>query len=133
MTPEAATETPFARIGGAPAVARLVDAFYAAMDTRPEARTIRAMHAGDLGEIRRVLTGYLTQWLGGPADYSRERGHPRLRMRHIPFAIGESERDAWMLCMRDALDGVVADAALREDLAAAFARVADFMRNQPPA
>jgi hemoglobin len=123
--------THFSRIGGAPAVDRLVEAFYTRVDSLLEARTIRAMHPPDLSETKDVLKRYLGEWMGGPTLYSRERGHPRLRSRHIGFKIGEAERDAWLLCMRDALDEVVADTALRDDLFQAFFKLADWMRNQP--
>jgi hemoglobin len=119
----------FAAVGGASAIAALVEQFYAAMDTLPEAASIRALHPADLAPVKDVLTRYLTEWLGGPALYSVERGHPRLRRRHMPFRIGASERDAWMLCMRSALAQVVPDEALRAELDAAFYKVADFMRN----
>jgi len=76
-----------------------------------------------------VFERYLGEWLGGPAAYSAERGHPRLRRRHQRFSIGVSERDAWMLCMRQALSEVVFDAALRAELDAAFFKTADFLRN----
>ncbi|MCW5695621.1 MAG: group II truncated hemoglobin [Bauldia sp.] len=123
-------DTLFARIGGQPAVDRLVDAFYARMSTLPEAAVIRAMHADDLGPVKDVLKSFLGQWMGGPPRYSEARGHPRLRARHLPFAIGAAERDAWMLCMTGALDEVVADPDLRGQLAAAFSRLADWMRNR---
>ena len=103
--------TNFARIGGQPAVDRLVEAFYRRMDLLPEARGIRAMHRADLTATKDVLKRYLGEWLGGPPRYSEERGHPRLRMRHIHLQIGPAERDAWMLCMGGALEEVVADAA----------------------
>ena len=64
------------------------------------------------------------------STYSAERGHPRLRARHLPFAIGSSERDAWMACMRAALDAEVADEEARRDIHDAMARLADFMRNR---
>jgi len=121
----------FARLGGEATLEQLVERFYHHMETLPEAGTIRAMHAANLSEIKRVLVRYLVQWPGGPANYSAERGHPRLRRRHLPFAIGIAERDAWMACMRRALSEVVADEALRDQLDARFAQVADFMRNQP--
>ena len=120
----------FARLGGARAVARLVDAFYRAMDTLPEAAGIRAMHAPDLGPTRALLTLYFTEWLGGPADYSAQRGHPRLRMRHGPFAIGAAERDAWLACMQQALAEVLGnDAELRTQLMNALFKTADWLRN----
>jgi hemoglobin len=123
--------TPFLRMGGADAVDRLVEAFYAQVDSLPKARTIRAMHEADLTQTKRVLKRYLEEWLGGEALYSRERGHPRMKMRHMRFKIGEAERDAWMACMRGALEEVVTDAALREELDAKFFKLADWMRNQP--
>jgi hemoglobin len=117
------------RLGGAPAVARLVDAFYRHMDARPQARTIRAMHADDLASTRAVLRLYLCEWLGGPREYSAAHGHPRLRMRHAGFAIGEAERDAWLTCMSAALADVDAPPALQATLMAAFFKTADWMRN----
>src|SRR6266487_6316672 len=93
----------FERIGGAVVIDRLVEAFYLRMDTLPEARTIRAMHAPDLGPVKSVLKRYLSEWTGGPKLYSPEKGHPRLRQRHMGFAIGNEARDAWMICMRKAL------------------------------
>lgn len=123
--------TQFSRIGGAPAVNRLVEAFYARMDGLPEAQAIRAMHADDLSPTKEVLKRYLGEWMGGPPLYSQERGHPRLRMRHFGFKIGEAERDAWLLCMRGALDETIADAGLRAELFQAFLKLADWMRNQP--
>jgi hemoglobin len=122
--------SPFVRIGGQGAVDRLVDRFYDLMETLPEARVIRALHPQDLGAIRVVLKKYLAQWLGGPADYSQERGHPRLRARHLPFSIGDEERDAWMLCMRQAMQDVVTDAAVREAILEKLAPLADWMRNR---
>ena len=69
----------FEMLGGEPGVARLVDAFYRHMDTRPDARGIRAMHEPDLASTKAVLVLYLCEWLGGPKQYSAQRGHPRLR------------------------------------------------------
>jgi hemoglobin len=120
----------FERIGGSATIDRLVDRFYDRMDTLPEAQIIRAMHAANLGAIRDVLKRYLTEWTGGPKLYSVEKGHPRLRQRHIGFAIGDAERDAWMLCMRGALEETVVDTAARQDLDKAFSGLADWMRNR---
>ena len=120
----------FERIGGSATIDRLVDRFYERMDTLPEAQVIRAMHAADLGLIRDVLKRYLTEWTGGPKLYSVEKGHPRLRQRHIGFAIGDAERDAWMLCMRGALEEAVVDAGARQDLDKALSGLADWMRNR---
>lgn len=120
----------FERIGGAIVIDRLVEAFYRRMDTLPEAQTIRAMHASDLAPVGSVLKRYLSEWTGGPKLYSPEKGHPRLRQRHMGFPIGNAERDAWLLCMRGALVETVADDAARQDLDAALTKLADWMRNQ---
>ena len=120
----------YARLGGHESVVRLVDAFYRAMDARPQAATVRAMHEPDLTHTKAVLVKYFSEWMGGPKLYSPERGEPRLRRRHMPFAIDDAARDAWMLCMRQALAEVCADEALRAELDAAFFKLADFMRNR---
>jgi hemoglobin len=124
---------PFVLIGGQGTVDRLVDRFYDLMETLPEARVIRALHPQDLGAIRGVLKKYLAEWLGGPTAYSQERGHPRLRARHLPFSIGDEERDAWMLCMRQAMADVVTDEGVREAILHKLSQLADWMRNRPAA
>jgi len=123
--------TLYERIGGEEPLRRLVQHFYQHMDELPETETIRRMHASDLKSAEDKLFMFLTGWMGGPALYIEKFGHPRLRMRHMPFSIGESERDQWMLCMRNALDEVVTDKTLSDELYAALYGVADFMRNQP--
>ncbi len=123
----------YQRIGGEPAVRLLVERFYAQMDALPEAALIRRMHPADLSQAKERLFMFLSGWLGGPQLYIEKYGHPKLRARHIPFPIGEAERDAWMACMRKALEELGIAEELRIELEAAFARTADFMRNQPPA
>lgn len=123
--------TPFLRIGGQVAVDRLVDAFYRRMDTLPETRAIRALHPADLTGTKEILQRYLGEWLGGPPRYSEERGHPRLRRRHLHLAIGPAERDAWMFCMSGALAEAVADTVLRDELHSSFLKLADWVRNDP--
>ena len=125
----AKTNPHFERLGGAAAVARLVDAFYRAMDTRADARAIRAMHEPDLTATKAVLVAYLGEWLGGPKQYSAQRGPPRLRRVHQPFVIDAAARDAWMACMRQALDDTGTEAALRDKLLAAFAKVAEHLKH----
>jgi hemoglobin len=120
----------FERVGGAVTIDRLVEAFYSRMDALPEASIIRAMHAANLGPVKNVLKRYLSEWTGGPKLYSPEKGHPRLRQRHIGFVIGNAERDAWLLCMRGALAETVADDRARQELDAALTKLADWMRNQ---
>ncbi len=120
----------YERIGGEPQVRALVERFYELMDTLPEAQKIRAMHDGDLALIREKLFEFLSGWLGGPQLYVEKYGHPRLRARHLPFPIGDAERDAWMLCMTQALEDVGIEEKTREELRRSFFKTADFMRNQ---
>lgn len=121
---------PYYVIGGEEGVRRLVERFYDLMDTLPEAAGIRAMHPKDLRGSRQKLFWFLSGWTGGPQLFVERYGHPRLRMRHAPFAIGESERDQWMLCMRQALGETVEDLEIRAFLEEALARLADHMRNR---
>ncbi len=130
MSDTAVEVSMFERIGGAVVIDRLVEAFYLRMDTLPEATTIRAMHAPDLSPVKSVLKRYLSEWTGGPKLYSPEKGHPRLRLRHMGFAIGNAERDAWLLCMRGAMAETIADNIARQELDAALTKLADWMRNQ---
>ncbi|MGX1167148.1 hemoglobin [Bradyrhizobium sp. USDA 372] len=131
MTDTTTAISMFERIGGRATIDALVDRFYDRMDTLPEAKIIRAMHADDLGLIRDVLKRYLTEWTGGPRLYTPEKGHPRLRQRHFGFSIGDAERDAWMLCMRGAMEQTITDAVARQDLDKALSSLADWMRNRP--
>jgi hemoglobin len=125
------SDVPYVRLGGETAVRRLVDRFYDHMDTLVEATELRALHPASLDGSRDKLTWYLTGWLGGPPVYVERFGHPRLRARHLPFAIGTRERDQWMLCMRRALAETVVDAELRTFLDETLDKLADHMRNQP--
>jgi len=130
MSDVAAELSMFERIGGAVVIDRLVETFYARMDMLPEAAIIRAMHAPDLGPVKSVLKRYLSEWTGGPKLYSPEKGHPRLRQRHMGFSIGNAERDAWLLCMRGAMAETIRDDSARHELDAALTKLADWMRNQ---
>jgi hemoglobin len=123
--------TPYQRIGGEPAVRALVKRFYEIMDTLPEAYGVRKLHGKDLSGSEQKLYLYLTGWLGGPQLYVEKFGHPRLRQRHLPFAIGGTERDQWLMCMRQAMQEQIDDAPLRAALDKALSDLADFMRNQP--
>jgi len=92
-------------VGGRPFFVDLVDGFYAGVSAD---LLLRPLYPVDLTDSRRHLAGFLTQYWGGPSTYSGERGHPRLRMRHAPFAIGDAERDAWLRHMLGSLDAVAA-------------------------
>ncbi|BCK87920.1 group 2 truncated hemoglobin GlbO [Sideroxyarcus emersonii] len=120
----------YERIGGEAKVRELVQRFYHLMDELPEAYGIRKMHQPSLQGAEDKLFMFLSGWMGGPPLFVEKFGHPALRMRHMPFSIGKSERDQWLLCMGQALDEVVEEEALRNELKAAFIKVADFMRNQ---
>jgi hemoglobin len=123
-------QTIYEQLGGEAAVRKLVDRFYDLMDTLPEAVGIRALHPDDLTTSRDKLFMFLSGWTGGPPLYIERYGHPRLRARHLPFPIGESERDQWLLCMRQALDEARMDPILRQQIGHSLAQLADFMRNQ---
>ena len=105
--------TPHELIGGDKSVRLLVDMFYDLMDETPEYYVIRKLHAQDLAGARDKLYMFLSGWLGGPPLYTEKYGHPMLRARHLPFAIGTAERDAWMACMTQAMQDVVHDEQLR--------------------
>lgn len=132
MTPPP-SPTHYELAGGADGLLRLVDRFYDLMDSAPEAVNVRALHATSLKASREKLFLYLSYWTGGPQDYVEQRGHPRLRMRHIPFAIGARERDEWLWCMDRALDEHEMPGEVREHLRERLHALADHMRNQPEA
>lgn len=116
--------------GGNTAVRQLVDTFYDVMDSDPKAATIRALHPADLTNSREKLYLFLTGWTGGPQLYIERYGNPFLRRRHLPFSIGESERDQWMYCMIKAMQMLKMDDVLMQKLAEQLYGVADFMRNR---
>jgi hemoglobin len=125
-----AENTPYHRLGGPSFVRELVDRFYDLVASLPEAEALLAMHPADLTDTRDKFFEFLSGWLGGPPLYVEKRGHPKLRMRHLPFPIDDAAAKAWMLCMRRALDECVDDALLKEQLRGAFQKMADHMRNQ---
>jgi len=129
-TPADPATTPFARLGGEPAVRALVDRFYDLMDLEPGFAGIRALHPSSLDESRNKLHWFLCGWLGGPNLYIERFGHPRLRARHLPFAIGLAERDQWLACMAQAMAEQGIGPALAERLQQAFFGTADWMRNK---
>lgn len=121
--------THYERLGGEKAVRELVDRFYDLMDSG-DVLELRKIHAPDLTDARQKLFMFLSGWLGGPSLYIEKYGHPRLRQRHMPFAIGEIERDQWMQCMQQAMSDMSIEDGLKNELYAAFYKTADFMRNQ---
>ena len=123
--------THYERIGGAEKIRALVQRFYQIMDELPESYGIRKLHPEDLQGSEEKLFKFLSGWMGGPQLFIEQYGHPMLRQRHMPFPISGSERDQWLMCMEKALQDVVEDAALRAELNASFAKVAEHMRNRP--
>jgi hemoglobin len=130
MQKSSSSFTHYQRIGGEEKVRALVQRFYQLMDELPEAYGIRKLHAQDLQGASDKLYKFLTGWMGGPQLYVEQYGHPMLRARHLPFCIGAAERDQWLMCMNQSLSEVVEDTALCQELSAAFAKVADHMRNR---
>ncbi|WP_410498495.1 group II truncated hemoglobin [Chitinibacter sp. S2-10] len=122
--------TPYELLGGDAVLRQLVDRFYDIMASDPRAAAIHAMHAPDSSLIREKFFDFLSGWLGGPQRFIEKYGHPRLRARHMPFAIGEAERDQWLLCMYQAMAQTPMSDELREHLEQAFYKTADFMVNK---
>ena len=131
-----APPTVYEIVGGQRFFDELVHRFYDAVE---DDSLLRPMYPRDMGPSRRRLAGFLAQYWGGPPHYSEERGHPRLRMRHMPFAIGEAERDAWMEHMTASLDAAtIADgtgrplpAEIRAAMFDHFDNAATHLINQP--
>ena len=122
--------TPFDRVGGEARVRALVDRFYDLMDLEPGYAELRAVHPSTLEGSRDKLFWFLCGWLGGPQHYTDRFGHPMLRARHLPFAIGIRERDQWMHCMQQAMAQVELDPEFAQRLSASFFQTADWMRNR---
>jgi hemoglobin len=121
-----ASDTLFDRVGGPPFFVGLVDRFYEGVSGDP---VLRALYPDDLTEPRRHLALFLMQYWGGPTEYNEERGHPRLRMRHVPFVIGVLERDAWLRHMTDAVRTSGAEPDDQGELLAYFEMAANQLMN----
>ncbi len=121
-------QTLYDRAGGTPFFEALVGRFY---DGVADDAILRPIYPeADLAEARHRLTLFLIQYWGGPTTYDQERGHPRLRMRHAPFAIGPAERDRWLVHMRAAIAEVAPPADVTAELERYFAAAAEAMRNR---
>ena len=114
-------------VGGMPFFERLVERFYEGVAAD---EILRPLYPEDLGPPIRHLTLFLAQYWGGPATYDDERGHPRLRMRHAPFAIGPGERDRWLVHMRAAVDAMDPPDEAGRALLEYFEMAAEAMRNR---
>ncbi len=121
--------TVFEVVGGQPFFDALVERFYTRVDADP---TLRPLYPIDLAPGMRALALFLGQYWGGPAAYSADKGHPRLRMRHAPFAIASRERDAWLAAMLAALDDSHAPAAAATMMREYFTTASTAMINSQP-
>jgi hemoglobin len=117
-------------IGGETRLRELVDRFYDLMQLEPDFAGIHAMHPVPNDSSRDKLFMFLSGWMGGPNLFIERYGHPMLRARHLPFAIGTSERDQWLRCMAMALEDLGYDYDLRLALMQSFYQTADWMRNR---
>src|SRR5699024_8623491 len=127
MQPDSGAQTFFDAVGGEPTFRKLVARFYVEV---AEDEILRPMYPEeDLGPAQERLTLFLMQYWGGPTTYSQQRGHPRLRMRHTPYTIGPIERDAWLRCMRIAIDDTGIEEPYRARLWDYLERAAHSMMN----
>lgn len=125
----ARAESLYDAVGGEPTFRKLVDTFYEGVAADP---VLRALYPeDDLGPAADRLRMFLIQYWGGPTTYSDQRGHPRLRMRHAPFAVNEAARDAWLAHMRAALDSLELAPQYEQALWDYLVRAADSLRNVP--
>jgi hemoglobin len=120
----------FELVGGETKVRELVDRFYDLMDLEPEFAGIRGLHPAALDGSRDKLYWFLSGWLGGPSLYIERFGHPRLRARHLPYAIASDERDQWLRCMAWAMQDAGIPENLQQRLMQSFYQTADWMRNK---
>lgn len=123
--------TPFEAIGGEDKLKALVERFYDLMDLEPKYSALRAAHGSELTKARQHLFWFLCGWMGGPQHYTERFGHPKLRLRHMPFSIGILERDQWVSCMEQAMQETGVPEDLRTQLSESFFQTADWMRNTP--
>ncbi len=123
--------TLYETIGGAEPLRAMVDRFYDLMELEPAFAGLRGLHPPSTDGSRDKLFWFLSGWMGGPDAYIERYGHPRLRARHLPFAITSSERDQWLRAMAWAMQDVGLEAALQLRLMQSFYETADWMRNRP--
>ena len=122
-------KTVYELVGGEGAFRLLVERFYARVADDPLLRPIYP--EADLAGATERLTLFLIQYWGGPSTYTERRGHPRLRMRHVPFAIGQAERDAWLGHMTAAVDSLELAPPIRKALVDYFEAASGAMINRP--
>lgn len=116
------------RVGGLPFFERLVDEFYRGVVTDEVLWPLYPDHS-DLDGAKRRLTLFLAHYWGGLTTYLEERGHPRLRMRHMTFTVGPLERDRWLVHMARAVEIVCDDGEVRDEMMSYFSKAAEHLRN----
>ncbi len=119
--------TPYDAIGEA-LLHRLVDTFYGLVGQNPD---LSPLFPNDKSEIARKQKQFLTQYLGGPAIYTEEHGHPMMRARHMPFAVTPRRAEAWLSCMRQAMDKVGLEGPIRDEFYSRLFLTAQHMINTP--
>lgn len=122
--------TPYEAIGGEETVKLIANRFYDIMEQDPIAAELLAIHPHPLDRIRHVFFLYLIMWLGGPNDFEKQFGHPRLRARHLGFSVTPTLKRQWMYCMRKAMLQSVNDIVLAEKLLESLDQLAEHMINQ---
>ncbi len=122
--------TPYEAIGGEETVRLIANRFYDIMEQDPIAEELLAIHPQPLDRIRHVFFLYLTMWLGGPNEFEKQFGHPRLRARHLGFPVTPALKQQWMYCMRKAMLQTVDNMAIAEKLLDALDQLAEHMINR---
>ncbi|MGI2111232.1 group II truncated hemoglobin [Shewanella frigidimarina] len=117
-------------IGGDKVIRTIAHDFYQQMQTRSETQALLAMHRSPMQESEQKLYEFLSGWLGGPQLYQQKHGHPALRARHMHFAIDESMRDQWLICMRAAIQNNIKKPEHQQVIIQAISALADNMRNR---
>ena len=122
--------TPYEAIGGEETVRLIANRFYDIMEQDPMAEELLAIHPQPLDRIRHVFFLYLTMWLGGPNEFEKQFGHPRLRARHLGFPVTPALKRQWMYCMRKAMLQTVENMVIAEKLLEALDQLAEHMINR---
>ncbi|WP_349410275.1 globin [Pseudalkalibacillus sp. SCS-8] len=121
-------QTPFENIGGSHMIEKLVEAFYNRVQHHPD---LAPIFPDDLTETMRKQKQFLTQFLGGPTLYTAEHGHPMLRARHLPFPITKTRAEAWLSCMKEAMEEVDLESPYKEQIISRLTMTAYHMVNHP--
>ncbi|SMO75755.1 globin [Melghirimyces algeriensis] len=120
--------TIYERIGGEHAITRIVEAFYPRVQKNP---LLAPLFPEDIQPVMEKQKRFLTQFFGGPPLYSQQHGHPRLRARHLPFPITPSRAEAWLHCMKEALDDAEIQGEVRQEIWSRLCFTASHMVNTP--